>query len=94
LFGCVQHGTTYAFCCCHIARQELPQYRIERSHHSVECRIPYRLRASAVKRLNVRRAKQVHSFRSHLQEGIFCSAFYPRSHLSATLRAVGSAPDT
>jgi hypothetical protein len=85
-----QHGATYVLSRCHVVREKhLPQ-RIEGSHQSVSRPIPCRLRANALKELNVAGAKQEHSFKSHLQECIFCSAFYPR-HINLP-RSVLSVP--
>jgi hypothetical protein len=43
-------------------------------------RFSFRLRKILMKELNVAGTKQEHSFKSHLQECVFSSAFYPRPH--------------
>src|ERR1700689_1306660 len=62
-----QHGATYAFSRCDVVREKHLQERIERFHQSVSSLIPSGLCANAVKRLDVGRAKQVHSLEWHLQ---------------------------
>jgi hypothetical protein len=87
--GRIQHGPPHTFGGRHVVQENhFPQW-IEGSHQSLSRAIPSGLGANAVKRLNLGRAKQVHSFECHLQERVFRSAFYSCPHEPSSPRAVG-----